>query len=262
MCVFCALKIIFFQVLQNIEGFCLGIHQAAVLYVFHKAIEGVQQAGLIERQGKCGVVFQPQIQDDSRRRKCLHIQCGRQVQLRCIDNAWYKKAGFNSMQQVFQYFLAAFHIQRFIEHIRDFCNPPCFHEQLQPFPGKAGVDDGALYYGKMGSYTLQHILREILHIQVAGNDIIINKRRQAWLVEDGIDLRSQVCGIAGHDDLFKIIGKGSGQGMADGRCAGHFFMKELLHEFVDFRGVKKQRLPGIRGKAEGVLAGQQHAGQQ
>ena len=55
------------QFLQNIEGFCLGIYQAAVLYVFHEAVKGVQQAGLIERQGKCGVVFQPQIQDDSGR---------------------------------------------------------------------------------------------------------------------------------------------------------------------------------------------------
>lgn len=50
--------------------------------------------------------------------------------------------------------------------------------------------------------------------------------------------------------------------MADGRCADHFFVEKLLHEFVDFRGVKKQCLPGIRGKTEGVLAGQQHAWQQ
>ena len=50
--------------------------------------------------------------------------------------------------------------------------------------------------------------------------------------------------------------------MADGRCADHFFVKKLLHEFVDFRGVKKQCLPGIRGKTEGVLAGQQHTWQQ
>ena len=64
---FLCLKISFFQVVQNIEGFCLGIYQAAVLYVFHKAVKGMKKAWLIECQGKCGIVLQPQIQDDSGR---------------------------------------------------------------------------------------------------------------------------------------------------------------------------------------------------
>ena len=70
---FLYLQISFFEVVQNIEGFCLGIYQAAVLYVFHKAVKGMKKAWLIECQGKCGIVLQPQIQDNSRRGKCLDI---------------------------------------------------------------------------------------------------------------------------------------------------------------------------------------------
>ena len=44
---FLYLQISFFEVVQNIEGFCLGIYQAAALYVFHKAIKGMKQAWLI-----------------------------------------------------------------------------------------------------------------------------------------------------------------------------------------------------------------------